>query len=505
MMSILKTSLIFTVVWAVHFQHSARARKYTINDLQVPGEILWLAEGDLDGNQENDLIFSYKRGVSVDSKKFLAIFFRENGIFPKYPQQAFQVPKNAVAFTIADVMGDEKAEIVYLRSSGIYAQVALRNRVSSPIQILKARNIVGRSEREDFIHWDFVKQFENRTWIIVPFVDGIELYERKGALYKINSDIELQTEHFYDTERDTYLRSTRGGRSGKIYAFRSTTVLPLLRFIDYDGDGKRDLISHFEDRISVNKQLKNGTFEQSSSVRRWFNLRTQKENAARDTTIDLQILDLNGDQIADISATKITGGVLNMRTETRLYLGQKGGGFLKKANQVFTDEGFASLVRYEDVDLDGEIEMIHPLAKPSLFSLSRVLLSSELKVDFRIRKRSQNKSFVFQADPDLEITSVLGLDFSTGGALHGPYPIFGIDINQDQKADIGIGQGDKNFEILEGEDIGKLQPNTNRSFEIKATRSVRKLHTKTKDASEILFYYKHLPSHSGRVRILTYR
>ena len=505
MKNILRTSLIFITVWAVHFHQNAQAKEYTITDLQVPGEILWVAEGDLDGNEENDLVFSYKRGVSVDSKKFLAIFFRENGKFSKYPQQAFEAPKSAVGFTVADVMGDEKAEIVYLRSSGIYAQVALRSRVSSPIQILKARNIVGRSEREDFIRWDFVKQFENKTWIIVPFVDGVELYERKGALYKINSDIELETEHFYDAEKNTYLRSTRGGRSGKIYAFRSTTILPLIRFLDYDGDGKRDLVSHFEDRISVNKQLNNGTFEQSPSVRRWFKLRTPKENAARDTTIDLQVLDLNGDQIADISATKISGGVLNMRTETRLYLGQKGGGFSKTPNQVFSDEGFASLVRYEDVDLDGEIEMIHPLSKPSLFSLSRVLLSSELKVDFRIRKRSQKNSFVFQTEPELEITSVLGLDFSTGGALHGPYPIFGVDINQDRKADIGLGQGDKSFEILEGEGVGKLQPNVRRSFRVKATRSVRKLYKNTQDASDILFYYKHLPSHSGRARILTFR
>ena len=467
--------------------------------------LLWLAEGDLNGDEEIDLVFSYKRGAGVNSKKFLAIFFRENGEFSKFPQQAFQVPKRAVAFTIANVMGDKKDEIVYLRSSGIYAQVALPKRVSAPIQILKARNIVGRSEREDFIHWDFVKEFEGKTWLIVPFVDGIELYERKGALYKLNSDIKLDTEHFYDTERETYLRSTRGGRSGKNYAFRSTTILPLLRFVDYDGDGKLDLMSHFDDRVAVNKQLSDSTFEPVPSERRWFKLRNKKENAARDTTIDLQVLDLNGDNIADVSATKISGGVLNMRTETRLYLGKKGGGFSTTPNQVFTDEGFANLVRYEDVDLDGNLEMIHPLSQPSLFSLSRVLLSSELRVDFRIRKRSEKGSLVFSKEPTLEVTSVLGLDFSTGGALHGPYPVFGIDMNQDSKADIGIGQGDESFEILEGSKTGSLKPGRDRIFKIKATRSTRKLSRLTGASSEILFFYKYLPKYSGRAQVLTFR
>ena len=505
MITTYRVSLVLATIAIFCLPSGAKAKKYTLTDLQVPGEILWQTQGDLDGNQEEDLVFSYKRGAGANTKRFLAVFFRKNGSFSKYPQQAFEAPKEAVAFTVANVMGDEKCEIVYLRSSGVYAQVALPNRVSVPIQILRVRNIVGRSEREDFIHWRFVKQFENKTWLIIPFVDGIGLYERSGALYQLNSDIKLDTEHFYDAERATYLRSTRGGRSGKIYAFRATTILPLLRFIDYDGDGKLDLISHFEDRVSVHRQLDNRKFETSPSARRWFKLRSKKENAARDTTIDLQVLDLNGDEIADISATKISGGVLNMRTETRLYLGKNGGGFPQKPTQVFIDDGFANLVRYEDVDLDGQLEMIQPLSKPSLFSLSRVLLSSELKVDFRIRKRTSSGPQVFDENSSLEVTSVLGLDFSTGGALHGPYPIFGIDINKDGKADLGIGQGDDNFEVLEGQTTKALKTGEPRRFRVKATRSTHKITRRRGHPSEILFFYKYLPSDSGRVRILSYR
>ena len=116
MITIQRAFLFFVFICTSNLTPSAHAKKYTITDLQVPGEILWLAEGDLNGDEEMDLVFSYKRGAGVNSKKFLAIFFREDGEFSKFPQQAFQVPKRAVASLLLMLLAIRRTKLfIYAR------------------------------------------------------------------------------------------------------------------------------------------------------------------------------------------------------------------------------------------------------------------------------------------------------------------------------------------------------------------------------------------------------
>ena len=479
--------------------------KRSVQELRISGDILWFTEGDLNKDKLNDILISYRRGTGKQAKRFLAVFFRTPKGFNSSPDRAFQSPSNAVAYTIADAIGDEQNEIVYLAADGVYAQIVQKDRVSRPIRIIKQESIVGSPEDEDFPRWSFAQIIDGKLTIILPQQGAISLYQRNGALYDLWSSIKLRTSNFYDAERPSYVRSARGGRSGKMYAFSMTTVIPLLRFLDQTGDGKTDLVAHFEDRVSVYKQTKQGIIESEPSHQRWFQLRTKKEQAARDTSLDIQILDLDGDGIADVSATKISGGVLNMRSETRLYRGQKGGGFSSRPIQTFKDEGFASLVRYVDTDLDGQIEMVHPLSKPSLFSLSRVLLTSQLAVDFRVRQPAMSRKQFFIEEPSFETTSILGLDFSTGGALHGPYPLFGLDLNNDKKPDLGIGQGEKQFEVLWGETKETLSDERKTSFKMKSTRETLRLNPGPGQASEIIFLYKHFAKYSGTAKIVRFQ
>jgi hypothetical protein len=489
---------IFTV------QAQAVAQKH-IQTLKLAGDILWFAEGDLNQDQYRDLVVSYRRGSGINAKRFLAVFFRSIEGLPTHPQAAFLAPANAVAFDLADVIGDASREIVYLAQDGVYAQVVTRNHIGQPIRIIKHQSLVGRAEHEDFLHWHFVNVIDGQTTVILPNFNAISLYRRNKSLYELWSRIELQTANFYDTEHPSYVRAARGGRSGKRYALSATTIIPLLRFIDQSGDGKADLIAHFEDRLQVYVQDKDGRIPSKPTHERWLNMRTTKERASRDSSLEVQVLDLNQDGIADISASKISGGVLNMRSETRIYAGLKGGGFTKEPIQVFKDEGFAVLVRYIDVNRDGRLEMIHPHASPTLFALSRVLLTSELSVDFRVRYFSKQSNQFFIRAPGFETTSLLGLDFKTGGALHGPYPLFGGDFNHDQKPDLAFGQGDKKFIILWGQKKGILNDERSSIFKIKSTRETHLLHPHPNQADEIMFVYKHHAKYAGTIKVLRFR
>lgn len=479
---------------------------FTRQEMKVPGAILWTTTGDFDGDGKTDLVTSYRRGNGPRANRYLAVFFQGDSGFGPKPDLAFQAPRAAAVFDVGDALSSPGEELVYMMSDGIYAQSFADRKTGTPVKIIKTPTIVSVPEEEDLVNFDFLRSFgpgEPETMIVLTH-GPVKLYRRDGDEWKSWSTVAVAALSYYDTERYGYRASRRGGSSGRPYSFSATTIIPTLTFTEATGDGKIDLVTSFEDRVNIHAQLANGTLSSTPTASRWFELLTEREAAARDMDFGVDIVDFDGDGIADVSATKIGGGLMNMRTETRLYRGKKGGGYDAEPAQVFKDDGFGALISYADVDGDGKVEMIHPYSEVSIIGITRVMLSKELSLDFRFRKRAGDA--LFEKSPSQTVRAVLGLDFSVGGALRGAYPIFGLDVDGDAVPDAVLSAGSDGMNVFKGQrgkkDLVGDDPDFKISFQ--ATRDTRPfMRTKERRGPiDLLLIYTDHPELTGQILYL---
>lgn len=478
-------------------------------DLQVPGSLLWVTPSDLDGDGWTDLVVSYLRGRGPKAQRYIGVFFRSEKGYPGRPQLAFAAPNGAGAFDVGDAVGDAAEELLYLTSSGVFVQPVVDRKAQRPVRLLGASTLMTGPEENDLVAWDFLRKIEpdKPPLLIVPGRRALRLYRRNGDKFESFHDLRVDMMSYIDAESPTYRRSRRGGGPGRQYAFRVTTIIPNVDFIDQTGDGRWDVVTHYEDRVAVFAQDAEGKLAERPTKRQWFSVRTPEEQEARDSGVSAQIQDLDGDGIADLCLAKIGGGLSTLKTELRLYRGLAGGGFETTPAQVFEDEGFANLVTFRDVNGDGRLEMIHPHSEVSIMSMSRALLSQTISLDVRIRKQASAPKF-FNPKPIQTVTARYGLDFTVGTAIRGTAPLFGYDFNQDRRLDVILPEGSDKMGLHRGqtgeddwfEDEARIRlsaPGTNQTL-IVPSRS------DDKARPDLLMYYVARKDLTGKLYVFSY-
>ncbi len=431
--------------------------RFDKRELAVPGRIYWIDWGDLDGDGLVDLVVSYGRGQGPEAGRFLGVFFRRADGLPREPDLRLNAPATAALFDLGDALPGGGDELVFLGRFGVFAQ-SLAGRKAGQLQaIVKAKTIAVTPEEEDFVRWDFLRKLPATRGqpaaqvLIVPTAGPVELYSQDAAgAWARSSRIELDSFAFYDAEAMTFKRGPPGGAGPRPFSLVITTVVPTLSFLDQNGDGRRDVIATYRDRVAVHYAQPDGTVTATAGYARWLKFLTPEEQTAGDTEVYVEALDLDGDGLADLSANKIGGGLTNTRSETRLYPGVAGGGFAPSPAQTWVDEGFGTLITYADLDGDGVVEMVHPLVEVSVMSMSSMLLSSKMELDLRVRRGDKSGGRIFAQEPVQTLDLVFGLDFSTGGALRGAPPLFGHDFDGDGRPDALLTTSGDKLQLFRG-------------------------------------------------------
>jgi hypothetical protein len=274
----------------------ALASKFVRRDLNVPGSILWMTSGDLDGDGRTDLVVSYRRGAGPKTARFIAVFFGNENGWSERPEVAIAAPSTAAIFDVGDALGDAKDELMFLAVDGVYAQPFVDRKPASSTRVLATSSLASSPEEEDFVTWDFVRTVlpNEPPMIVVPSRGPLKIFKREAdATWKAWAKIPLEQYSSYDAEIPTFRRDRRGASSGRPYSFRSTTIVPLLDFIDQTGDGKIDLVASFEDRLAVYPMLDDGTLAVKPVQSIWFAVRTPEELEIRDATVTTDVLHLD--------------------------------------------------------------------------------------------------------------------------------------------------------------------------------------------------------------------
>lgn len=488
----------FALSGALGFSSSSQAKlRFESRTLTVAGVVLAVTTGDIDGNGEPDLVVSHARGAGPRTTKFLSIFLRKTDGFAARPDITVHTPKNAALFDVGDAFGDPADELLFLAADGVYAMPIVRGRPGRPTRVIEAAVLVGAPEEDDLVSWDFLRTVGARDAVVVPTARALEIYRRDRALWKLESSVQVDLQSFYRAGAAAgRQRSRRGGSRG--FALEVTTIVPALAFVEQTGDAHTDLVATYRDRVAVYPGRADGTITATASHHRWLRLLTPEELQSRDTYLEVKVLDLDGDGIADISATKVGGGITNLTTETQLFRGVRGGGFEQAPAQRFTDDGFASLIEYRDLDGDGRVEMIHPYSAVSILALSRVLLSSQLALDIRIR-RPDKKSGIFERTPGGLFDTLLGFDFSVGGSLRGAYPVFGGDFDGDGRQDVVVSRSKQSMQVRHGDAAEFFREDGAHELSAPATPHTSLIERGGNNPPDILLAYPNRPDQIGKL------
>ncbi len=493
------------LVWVGAMMMATPAQaKFRRQALSVPGSVLSLSDGDLDGDGFTDLVVSYRRGSGPRARRYLAVFFRGPEGYPAKPQAAYAVPPRTAAFDIGDVVGDARDELVYLASTGVFAQRFDNRKPLAAERLLSAPSLVSGPEEEDLVAWDFVKTPAGmkQPIMVLPGRRSLRVYRRHADGWKSWANVKLGLFSYYDAESPTYRRSGRGGASGRPYAFRVTTIVPNLEWIDQTGDGLVDLVTFYEDRVDVFPQSAEGKLAERAQHHRWFQMLTKDELTSRDVRVSAKVRDLDADGIADLALEKIGGGITTLATEVRLYRGLKGGGFSARPVQVFADEGFAALSDFVDVDGDGRLEMVHPHSEVSIMAMSGALLSKTLDLDVRIREPQATGEGFFRPKPVQVLETSYGLDFSVGASIRGAAPIFGHDFSGDARPDVLLSEGGSAMGLHPGlgGKVARFDEDAQAQLDAQGSNTTRAVRARRDGArADIVVYYIARKSLAGRI------
>ena len=480
-------------------------------NLVLPGNVLWMTTGDVNGDGLVDLLVSYRQGSGPSAERFLGLFVRRPGGLPGRPDLRVKAPSQAAAFDVGDIDGDGRDELIYLMASGAFFQKVAgspRPRVGPLTRLVSTPTLVVVPEEEDLVSWDFLRQLvpEGPPTLVLPGRRRLRMFRPSAGKWAAWCDVQLWQWSYYDAESSHYRPSGRGGSSGRPYAFRVTTIVPNIDFADQTGDGRPDLVTHYEDRIAVHPAGEDGCFSEQAQRRQWMRVRGAEELESRDQRVSGQVQDLDGDGVADFIVSKIGGGITTLKTELLLFRGQKGGGFASRPAQTFRDNGFASLVRFVDVDGDGRLEMVHPHAEVSIMGMTRAMLSSSMGLDVRIRRRDLKAGF-FDPKPRQTLDISIGLDLSSGAALRGSAPLFGHDFDGDGLRDVVVPDGGDKMRLHLGRRRGRgwFEEDGRIALEAPGSNATLVLPVSAKSKPEILVYYPYRKDLSRRLVVFRWK
>jgi hypothetical protein len=158
----------------------------------------------------------------------------------------------------------------------------------------------------------------------------------------------------------------------------------------------------------------------------------RRENVGLLTNID----DLDGDGRPDAVLNKFGGSLTSYHSRIEIHRGTDGG-FEHQAAFAMDFSGYASLLRFWDLDGDHCKEMAVPTADVGIMQLARMLVSQSVRVGFKVfRCRGAAGPTLYDNKPAFTRYVTLKVDTDSGIYILGFAPTFDGDFDGDGRPDL---------------------------------------------------------------------
>lgn len=380
------TYLLMVLLSAAHAPGTRADEKeptFALYKLSVADKLLHYFAEDLDGDGLEDIVVVHRKGLAPAETRWISIFWHDaRRGFSTAADRSWELDTEAVILDVGDVTGDAKKEICYLTAGAVMYHAVEAGRYRTDADTLfPTRGLAVYPSRSGIPVIDFVRDWDGdgRDDVGVFTFEGLSVYSRgeTGRFSPANQiSIDLETDMDRSGARDD---------KGKTAGLHAEYVFPDVLLVDYDNDGRDDLITTTDDKVTVHGRGEDGQFAPEATAERLFDVLTQEEKIEGFADLETVVTEMNGDGYADAVVTKQTAkGLTNFRGVVNVFWGTAGG-YKENPDQVIISEGTASArTMFLDVNGDGRKDLVLPSIKFNIAAIIRILVTRSIQVNFNI-------------------------------------------------------------------------------------------------------------------------
>ena len=316
--------------------------EFVLSKLSVADKVLDLRAEDLNDDGLKDIMIIHRKGLPPNETRWISIFWQGvKGGFSTAADQSWSLDTTAVVLDIGNIYGDAKKEICYLTpNEARYYRIEGDYYNLEPGVLFEAGGLAVFPSKRRIPIINFVRDWNSDGR------DEVGIFRFEGlSIYSPDSSGTFSAENQVLIELDTGM--SRAGRESeetvsKTAGLNARFTFPDIELIDYDSDGRKDLIATTEDRVIVYRQGADQTFSTNPDNNMLFDVRTQHEKIEGHAELHTSVTDLNGDGFADAVVTKQTNkGLSNFRGVINIFYGTPNV-YPRIPDQVIISEGTAS-------------------------------------------------------------------------------------------------------------------------------------------------------------------
>ncbi|MEN8148857.1 MAG: VCBS repeat-containing protein [Planctomycetota bacterium] len=429
----MRLSLLVIAVLAGPLASLATAGPGKVTSLQVPKgtRIRAAAMRDMNADGRPDLVVATNTWAHP-VRRHLRIHLRRDGdvCFDAKPDFVRELVPGVVAFAVGDVENEPGHEVVFFTARGVYAWRPGGDEKTVERRLLSGDFLWQLPDESDTTYfWSGVRDVDGDGLddLMFPEPGGyrIALQRRDGksppsfAALTAPRIPPLFGEFEAASQGGAQLKARRrarqlevsiklGGDAKPLDESELSVVdaVPVPRFTDWDGDGRKDLVALSGEALLVWSQRKQGGFERFPAIVQEFPVEMD-QGRRFDLSFGAHSADLNGDRRMDCVILAGDRRSEDIRTQILVYLNGFGKGksaeqplFGAKGQpqQVLIVGGIVGAVELSDVDGDGSPDLV--LGTVQIDTLDAIRAASSGKVEASLRVYL-NRRGAFSRQPDL--------------------------------------------------------------------------------------------------------
>ncbi len=364
---------------------------------------------DLDNDGLKDILVVHKKGLPPEETRWVSLFWQgADGSFASAADQSWELDHDAAVLDIGDVVGDARKEICILTPVDFrYHAFDGTMYNTTPEVLFETRGLAVFPSKQRVPLINVVRDWTGGGTddVGVFAFEGLELFEAgEDGLFAAGQRISVDL-------NTTMYHSSSNASDEKTLGLRARYAFPDITLIDYNNDGRADLLTNTDERVGIHLLGDNGRFSPVADRDYLFDVLTQQEKLEDIAEVATDVVDLDGNGYADVVVSKQTAkGLTNFRGVINVYWG-KPGGYPDVPDQVIISEGTASAqAMFWDVNGDGRKDLVLPSVKFSVAALIRILITRNIKVYFNIYLLGEDGRFSDRPDFTKEVK--YKIDFS---------------------------------------------------------------------------------------------